>query len=625
MTARFAAIGALVAAAFLFNLSAYPLLDPDEGRNAEVAREMAATGDYLHPRLDGLPYVDKPVVFYAATAVFIRILGATELAVRLPPFLFTLATLAVVGWWGRRLFGPPAGWIAAIVAGASPLTLAFARTVIMDSALTLWVTVAMVGFHEATETGRRVDGWTGGEHRGSSPVYPPTRLPVGVWWSAVGWISLALGVLTKGPIALALPLMVVVPYAAWRRRLRAVFDPVGLLLFLALVLPWARTMANQAPGYLRYVLGTETFLRLTTPALERTGPWWYFVPVLVLGGFPWTVGLLGAGKHVVRRMSGWADGRMDRGRTVFLALWIVIPLMFFSLSQSKRPQYVLPLVPPVALLVAATWQDRASAHPLIRSSALALGLLGACILLGHSFVAGAIRHLPTSVALEIPATARWLGTVALASGITAWFAASRPAAALLALALPTLAVPVVGGPLLRAVGRDRSAAELARSILATVPLRTEIVGVGAYPPSLPFYLGGTVLVATRDGAELTSNYLRWSVDLWRRVPGTPLRPADWWRDALQECDRPRAFVIRADDAAARALLAGTLPAIAETRKYAAYGPCGRTDLAQGARRVRADERPAPRVVEGMSGWADGTAIGHPSAGPPVRLTARGGE
>src|SRR5947207_6985510 len=118
-----------------FNLGGYPLFDPDEGRNAEVAREMAATNDYVLPHLDGLPYLDKPIVYFAAAAATMEVLGPTETAARLPAYLFTLATLVIVWWFGARRWGRDAGWLAALALARMPLVLAYARTTIMDSAL----------------------------------------------------------------------------------------------------------------------------------------------------------------------------------------------------------------------------------------------------------------------------------------------------------------------------------------------------------------------------------------------------------------------------------------------------------------------------------------------------------
>jgi 4-amino-4-deoxy-L-arabinose transferase-like glycosyltransferase len=568
--------GTLTLLGLAYGLTAYPLLEPDEGRNAEVAREMAATNDYVLPRLDGLPYVDKPVLFFAAEAAVMEVLGPTTLAARLPPLVLTLITIGVVAWFARRRGDARAGWTAAIATGAAPLTLGFARTVIFDSALTLFVVVAWVAFYEAVQ--RRTDGRMDGRTEESSD-HPTTRPPIhpsaGWEWSAVAWAATALAVLTKGPIGLALPLMVAIPYAVWRRAGRVLWEPVGPLLFAALVLPWVMLMSQRVPQFLAYALGTETFRRLLTPALGRTGPWWYFLPILLVGALPWSLVVLGGfrGAGIWRR-----EDRTIDPYTLFLLLWMLVPLAFFSLSQSKRPQYVVPLVPGIALLAAHLARTRGRIRGAATAGAglvvMGLGFAAVPYVLPHlTPLSGDIQHAMRPAALG-------LATVSLVAGAFLWWMRARYDAALLLLALPTAAVPLVGTGLMQAIGRERSSAALAAAIRPALSPGTDVLAVHTLPLSLPFYLRRQVLVATATGAELTSNYLVRDIARWRDEPRSPLRRADAWLDAATTCGRIRVFITRATDTRLRTLLAAKLPLLAETPKYAAYGPCSRSDLAR---------------------------------------------
>ncbi|MDP9362150.1 MAG: glycosyltransferase family 39 protein, partial [Acidobacteriota bacterium] len=142
---------AVVVIALSIHLGGFPLLDPDEGRNAEVGREMAATNDYVMPRLDGLPYLDKPIVYFAVEAAAMEVLGPTEVAARLPALLFTLANAAFLWWFARRVLGGEEASIAAIVFLSTPLAVAFSRTVIFDSALALFITMGTAFFYLACE------------------------------------------------------------------------------------------------------------------------------------------------------------------------------------------------------------------------------------------------------------------------------------------------------------------------------------------------------------------------------------------------------------------------------------------------------------------------------------------
>jgi 4-amino-4-deoxy-L-arabinose transferase-like glycosyltransferase len=563
------ATGLVVAAGLVYNLDGYPLLDPDEGRNAEVAREMAATNDYVLPHLNGLPYVDKPALYFAVGGIAMEALGPSALAARLPSLAFTAVTLLVAALFARTLFGPDAAWTATIATAATPFTLAYSRTVIFDSALTLWVVLAVAACYLAVEDNGN-------------------RAP---WYRALAWIALGLGVLTKGPIALGLPLMVALPYALWRRRAKALADPISILLFLAIVLPWVSAISREVPGYLEYVFVTETAGRLTTTALKRTGPAWYFLAILPAAVFPWSIVLIAGGWQRWRASAKLAD-RADR-RMILLLLWIVVPLIFFTLSQSKRPQYVLPLVPAAGLFVAAIWTGARDRLPGVRSAALGLALMGVFFLLASTRISGWVPASP-AVASAIPGTAIVLGLSCCVAAVVAWCGAAHRGMSLLALSLPVATIPFSSAGLMGAIGRDRSAEDLAIAIRHAAGEEAEIVGVQAFPPSLPFYADRTITLSTADGSELTSNYLVRDIEAWKDAPGTTLRDRDWWREAVTNCTRSRVFVVGRDDTSSMAFLAGALPMIVSTRKYVAYGPCGRGRLAAAHQTARSpDRRPQP--------------------------------
>ena len=547
-----------------YGIGGHVLLEPDEGRNAEIAREMAETNSFVLPRLNGLPYLDKPALYFATGAVAMKAFGINATAARLPSLVFTVLTLAVVVLLGYTMFGSEGAWTAGIAFGASPFTVTYARVVIFDSALTFFVTLSCAAFFFASEA----------VHRSNGNVDEDYGVPLGgpVAWSVIAWAAIGLGILTKGPVALVLPLLVIGPYAAWRGTLRTLFEPVGLLTCVAIVLPWVLAIERRIPGFLRYVSVVETGERLFTDRLGRSEPLWYFLPIMLGAAFPWT-GVVLAGLRGLRRgaASSW-----DR-RTVFLSLWIVLPLLLFTLSQSKRPQYILPLVPAVALLVARMWSRVCGRMPGATAAGAGLSVLGLVL-------ASSARWLPSifettdAVRAAIPPTALTLGAVSGVAGLVTVTVARYRYAVLLACALPVTAIPLIGGPLLRAIAEDRSAAGLVKAIRPALTAETELIAVGVYPLSLSFYAGRTVLLATLDGRELTSNYVARHMDQLRRIPNTTLRPANWWLEALVLCDRPRVFIVPAEATAIRNRLR-MLPLLAETRKVAAYGPCGRPDLA----------------------------------------------
>lgn len=546
---------ALVLTALAFKLAAYPLLDPDEGRNAEIAREMYHQGDWLVPHLNGAPYVDKPVLYFAAGAALMHLFGPTVWAARLTSLLFTFATLTLVWTWARPRLTPAGAVVAVLATATTPLTLAFARTVIFDAALTTFVVLALIAFQTAIDR------------------FDPDRPTATGWWSALAWTAIAFGVLTKGPIALGIPLMVAIPYAAYRHRFRPIVDIVGPLIFVALLLPWLLVMSRTAPGHLHYAIVTETLRRFSTTELHRTGPWWYFLPILAAGSLPWLP--IGLAEAWHRR------GRPADHDRVFLLLWIVIPLLFFSLSQSKRPQYVLPLIPPIALL-AARMLSGDSRRAGTAMSAAGVGLMVVGGILGSApWTVPALLDVSTEVGSAIPQVAAWLGGVSTAAGLAVVLLHRRIHVAAMILAVPVASIPLVATPLLQTIGLDRSAESLAAAIANRVGSHTPVIGVHAFPLSLPFYLRRTITVVTDDGHELTSNYLRRNLERWSG-PGTGIRRGDWWREALRKCHNETVFVARADDLAVRSTLEQTLPFLAGGGRYVAYGPCVTSRLARRA-------------------------------------------
>jgi 4-amino-4-deoxy-L-arabinose transferase-like glycosyltransferase len=534
--------------ALSIHLGGFPLLDPDEGRNAEVGREMALTNDYVMPRLDGLPYLDKPIVYFAAEAAAMEVLGPTETAARLPALLFTIATAAAAWWFARRLWGEAEGWLAFIATLASPLSVAFSRTVIFDSALAFFITVAMMGFYLAIEGPVTPSVSEGPGGAGGAQTLPPRPLAHARGdkrLAILAWIAIGLGVITKGPVAIALPLLVAIPYALVRKRVGAIFPLLGLVLFAAVIAPWVWAISRAVPDFLNYVLVVETTQRLTTGALKRTGPPWYFIPYLLGGVLPWTFVLFG--QKLDRR---------DRG-ILYLLLWIAIPFLFFSLSQSKRPQYILPLVPAVALLVARVWCE---ARRGTRIAAALLILLGGATIAALRFV-----HLRDEFAVGARATAISFGLCALVGGAIAFTFTNRRWISFIALSLPVLAIPLCANPLMNGLGLRRSTKDL----MAKIPPNTEVVGVEAFTGSMAFYLRRPIVVVTPDAEEFTSNYL---IRHYDRFAGsaTLRRPADL-DTLLADRATPRLFIVREGDDANRAKLAARgLRLLAEGAHYDVY-------------------------------------------------------
>ncbi len=506
----------IVVAGLGWGLGSYPLMDQDEGRNGEVAREMAQSNDYVLPHLNGLPYIDKPVLSFAAAAAVMEILGPTELAARSVPFLATLATALVVGWFGARWYGREAGWVAGIAAAVAPLPLAFSRIVILDSLLALLVTSALLAFYNAIEA--RVAGRSDR------------------FYTLIAWAAIGLGVLTKGPVALAVPLMVAAPYALWRRASWAVWNPQGPLLMAAMIAPWVWFMEDRLPGYLEYVAITETWQRVSSDELQRTQPWWYFLVIAGVGFFP----LVAVGPRPP------PAGRRDRLQAgVLFSLACGPPRFLFALPLQTAPVHFAPHArgrPFVGLPVGP-----GSSLPR-RTTMISLagwGLFGlAMAAAGVGALAGS--RVPSALQEVFTLPAFLMAALCLISIIGALLALRRGNGPLLvaALSLPLVALPVVLFPIITVLGELRSERALVTMIRTELPAETEVLGFKTWRPSVSFYLQRPVPILSTDGDELRSNYILRTYSEWAGEDGF-LRPAPAGAAGLDRCAQPTVYLVHA--------------------------------------------------------------------------------
>jgi 4-amino-4-deoxy-L-arabinose transferase-like glycosyltransferase len=323
------ALAALLALIWLLSLGARPLFNPDEGRYAEIPREMAAGGDWVIPHLNGLAYIEKPPLQYWATALSYRVLGPSEFAARLYTALTAWGTLGLVALAARRLWSAQAGWRAAAVLAGMLMFVVLGQLLTLDMSLSFYLTLSLVAFLLA--------------QRASTPR----------GWMVLAWAAAGCGVLTKGLVAAAIPAAVLMVYSLYTRdfspwrRLRLSW---GLPLFLLIAVPWHWLAARRLPDFLDFFFVHEHLARYLTPVADREEPWWFFAAVFLAGSFPWTVSalrVLGGGWR--RRVSATGD---EFQPTVFLWIWVIFIGVFFSLSDSKLMPYILPVMPALALLIA---------------------------------------------------------------------------------------------------------------------------------------------------------------------------------------------------------------------------------------------------------------------------------
>lgn len=343
-----AVLVAVFGALYLFLLGRLPLANPDEGRYAQIPREMAATGDWVTPRLNGIPYFEKPPLVYWTVGAAQRFFGPGEFAVRLTPALFALAGVLITYATARRLHGRDAGLFSAIVLGTAGLYFVLSRILLLDMAVSVLMSATLCCFILGVR----------------EPAGPRRR-----WFFYGLYASAALATLAKGLIGVLIPGAVMffwlLIFNQWR-RLRPLHLPTGVLLFLAIAAPWHVLAAQRNPEWTHFYFVHEHWERFTTTAHDRAAPFWFFIPVILLGLFPW-IGFLGcatsdalAGEKGGLR-GAWA-ARKQNADAWFFVTWAGFIFLFFSKSQSKLIPYILPVFPALAVLIGAWLARRAAAN-----------------------------------------------------------------------------------------------------------------------------------------------------------------------------------------------------------------------------------------------------------------------
>lgn len=448
-----------LAAAWFGTLGVRPLYKADESRYAEISREMVASGDWITPRLNGFKYFEKPPLQYWTTAFFFKALGEEDWVSRLWAALTGFAGILLVIWAGNRLFAPPAGWFAGAVLAGSPLYVLLGQLNTLDMGLTFFLTAAMLAL-------------AGGQ-------------------MLVFWAACAAAVLSKGLIGIVLPLACLALYILVKRdwQLLSKLQILrGGALFLAIAAPWFVAVSLANPEFARFFFIHEHFERFTTQVHQRYEPPWYFLPILAAGVAPWLLPVLAAWWRAFRsRAAAPFDAEL------FLALWALVVLVFFSVSSSKLPSYILPMLPALALLAGNYLVVEKNRSMLAQAALVAAGGLAAALLIPRLAGAAYASYVPWLV----------LGAACLgAGGCGAYLLARRnriaPAAAALALggvALTQLGLIGHGATL----GPRFSAAGLVASVKPSPDAAAPVYAVDIYDHSLPWYLRRTVtMVAYRD-------------------------------------------------------------------------------------------------------------------------------
>jgi 4-amino-4-deoxy-L-arabinose transferase-like glycosyltransferase len=486
---------ALTLFTFFFLLGSRSLNEPDEGRYSEIAREMIETGNWLVPHLWYLPHLDKPPMAYWLVAASMKLFGQNEWAARLPVALAGISGVWAVFLLGCSMGGRCAGFWSAVILQSSLLYFAMARMLTPDILLTQFVAWAVYFFWRSWKEAKAESG--------------KRKAEIFCAWHLAGWIAIAFGFLTKGPIALAIPLVAFVTLALFRRRegsgkILLVGFFAGFALFLILAAPWFLAVFQRVPQSAHFmILGQAAGHLLGTTIKNRPGNPFYFFGILAVGLLPWMfqLGWLWRRAHwralADRQKDGW----------LLLNVWAVFTFALFSFSHAKLPAYILPIFPALAVLLAVRFfseeRNAESAPRWVWRICLAISLLLPAVF--PVLVKFAFRE-------ELPEWMNWQTPgFALAALLIFWLARKwKPSACAVgatALALLCLALTVAEIPLFEMGMRDNQTLKpLGDALRENYRAGDVLVCWGRFPQGLPFY-SGTVISATNrpyfGGMDLT--------------------------------------------------------------------------------------------------------------------------
>jgi len=471
----------LLAIGWFATIQVRPMLDPDEGRYAEIPREMLARGDWITPRFNDLKYFEKPPLQYWATAAVYALFGLSEWTSRAWSVGLAFACLPLVFAWVRRCYGEDAALAALTALAVSPFFIIIGHLNLLDAGFTFWLTAAVLAFTLAQSAGDR----SATERR----------------WMLAAWALGALAVLSKGIVvgvlaggALALYTLIERDARPWRR-----LHPLsGVPLFALIAVPWFVLVSLRNPSFPGFFFVHEHFTRFLTTVHQRVEPWWYFLPLLLLAVLPWLVPLVRAARAAwsqpapAARVAAAGEGRPFRPLR-FLLIYAALTLVFFSASGSKLAPYILPVVPVLAAITGACRDDPARLARHAARAAVPLVVLLAAGLLIYS--ARTNSYVPrAALAWALTAVA-----VALLAALVGFRRQMRPVTLVLAAAL---GASLAWQSLMCAytlIPPSRSARALARAVQPFVTARTPLYSVGQFRETISPYLSRTLQLVDYEG------------------------------------------------------------------------------------------------------------------------------
>ena len=372
--------------AFLWNLGNIGLVDETEPLFAEAARQMTVTGDWITPYFNGETRFDKPPLIYWLMAIAYQLIGVNEWAVRLPSALAAIA-LVIFSFFTLRYFGFAtsstqtttknyrqiqrqlwlSAWISSALIAFTPQLLVWARIGVSDMLLSACVAIALLcffwGYTKQEQEDKKIKRNNLKSSQDESPPNRSFKLQPANGWYFSFYIMLALAVLTKGPVGIVLPGLIILVFLLYVGKFREVLQEVGIisgmLIFLLLTLPWyILVILRNGNGYIESFFGYHNFERFTDVVNGHSAPWYFYFLVILLGFAPWSLYLpLAIARIRIWQVSFWRNQNRSAQLSLFVFFWFTGIFIFFTIAVTKLPSYVIPLLPSAAILVALLWSE----------------------------------------------------------------------------------------------------------------------------------------------------------------------------------------------------------------------------------------------------------------------------
>ena len=448
-----------------------PLIPSDEARYAEIAREMYVTGDWITPRYNGYKYFEKPPLQMWATSVVFEIFGVGNWQARLWSALTGFLTIVFVGITSTKLFNSRVGWLSSIILASSPMWIIAGHLSSLDIALSSFLAAALCSLllSQHSENSNTQRNW--------------------VW---LCWAFMALAVLSKGLIGIVLPSLVLIFYciSIWDWKiLNQIRIISGSLIFLIITAPWFVLVSIKNPEFLEFFFIHEHFQRFAQNSHNRNGPIYFFIPLLLVGILPWVPQLPMAFMSAIKRTkNSYLVNRL-------LICWVVIIFVFFSISSSKLPGYIIPIFPAIAILI-AKYLDSIKYESFVTLWRFQTIFFAALGLAGFYFLPEIDNQARPDEFDAYNQYAYWIAAALLAMIVFSLIALLKKTLSfqekIATYACGFFLCSMIAGTGHETLDRASSGIELAKQIKSSVPKGINFYSIQTMDNTLPFYLGITM-------------------------------------------------------------------------------------------------------------------------------------